>query len=162
MDKQTALIALKQLNELGEHMAKAFKLAELAGCVEQLKIEGSAKEVDAALTLAKFAFDEFHKLSDADFAERMHNISKAKYIAWLRPVEFDSDAVEASYVTINGPDNKRVRRTFRLKPELAQMVIASNRFHDFTNKHQSAGEAVNEADSFLKGIAANQSFKRDA
>jgi hypothetical protein len=165
MDKKLAITALKQLEELGGHMQTALKLGELACCIEALKIEGSSKEVDAALTLAKFAFDEFHKITDADFAERMLNISKAKYVAWIRPVEYDSDAVEASYITVHGPDNSRVRRTFRLKPELAAMVIASGKFQDFPNKSPIKGnaqEAMQGTNDWLSGIASNPSFKAGA
>ena len=153
-----------QLIELNEHMKRATSLAALAWCVADLRRQGADKQADAALCVGKYGFDPDDKLTDADFAERIDNISKAKYVGWIRRIENDVSplAVEAMYVTVQGPDNKRVRRTFRVKPELARTIIAMGQFKDFPNT-QHKGEAPGKvADDFLTSIAADPKFKAGA
>lgn len=151
-----------QLIELNEHMKTATSLAALAWCVADLRRQGADKQADAALCLGKYGFDPDDKLTDADFAERLTHIAKAKWVGWIRPVEDDPQAVEASYLTIHGPSSRLVRRTFRVKPELARTIIAMGQFKDFPNI-QHKGEAPGKvADDFLTSIAADPKFKAGA
>ena len=143
-----------QLAELNEHMKRATSLAALAWCVADLRRQGADKEADAALCVGKYGFDPEGKLTDADFAERIDNISKVEYVGWIRRVENDISpfVVEASYITMQGSDNTRVRRTFRVKPELARTIIAMGYFRDFPNI-QHKGEAPGKVtDDLMKSL----------
>lgn len=143
-------------------MKRATSLAQLAWCVADLRRQGADKQADAALCVGKYGFDPDDKLTDADFAERIDNISKAKHVGWIRPVALNPAEVEAMYVTVQGPDNKRVRRTFRVKPELARTIIAMGQFKDFPNIQHKGEAPVNIAADMLRRVEADPKFKAGA
>lgn len=141
-----------QLGELNEHMKRATHIAMLAWSVADLRRQGADKEADAALCVGKYGLDPDGKLTDTDFAERLNNVTQAKYVGWIRPVEDDDRAVEAAYLTLHGPDNKRVRRTFRLKPELARTIISLGHFKDFSNIQHKGAQPSKITDDFMKAL----------
>lgn len=161
MSLQDTIKAMQQLNVLSKTMKYSMDMATIARAAADMRGYGREEEYQAAITLAKGAFDPEGKLTRDDFAERLANIAKATLVGYIRPHEFNDTDVMCRHMTVHGPSNMQVVKTFKLPAELAAMIRQADHFQDFKVQPRKVDEAKNDAAAWLNSIEKNPAFKAD-